>query len=100
MSKKKTVKRHANSSAAAKHAADEARLADKKDRSKNRMDPTARTLMLGDLVFLAVCQMLYDNGMMSEWLSNATTVLGAILMIVALWLQFGGGKKNGAGRLK
>ena len=100
MSKKKSVKRHTNSSAAVRQRAEADRVADEKSRKGKQMDPTARTLMLADLVFLAICQLLYNNGLLSEGLSNATTVLGAILLIVALWLQFGKKRSSGGGRLK
>ena len=89
MSKKKYKKRHSQSTINAKRQAAEARLADEKDRAKNRMDPTARTLLFGDLVFLAVCQLLDSKGMLSDTLSGGCTIIGAILLIVALWLQFG-----------
>ena len=100
MSKKPNKKRHAASSAAVKRAADEAKLADRKDRERKRMDPIARTLLLGDLVFLAICQMLDKGGAMSETMANLTTIIGVILLFIALWLQFGGGRKNGGTRLK
>ena len=100
MSKTKHKKRHSQSTMEAKRLASEARLADEKDRARNRMDPTARTLLLGDLVFLAICQLLYSNGLMSDLVSNITTILGVILLLAALWIQFGGGKGSGSQRLK
>lgn len=97
MSKKKYKKRHSQSTMNAKRQAADAKLADEMDRAKNRMDPTARTLLLGDLVFLAVCQLLYSNGMMSELVSGGCTIIGLILLILALWFQFGKKKRGGPG---
>lgn len=86
MSKHK--KRHSASSAAAKNRASEEALADKKDRDRKRMDPTGRNLLLGDLVFLAICQILDDKGLLSSAMSNLTTVLGVILLLAALYFLF------------
>ncbi|MCI9556795.1 MAG: hypothetical protein HFF53_07630 [Lawsonibacter sp.] len=57
-------------------------------RGEKRMDPTARTLLLGDLVFLAVCQMLYQRGMLSEAVNMGSTAVGAVLLAAALYFQF------------
>ena len=96
MSRKKYQKRHHNSTVAAKRRAAQEELADQKDRARKRMDPTARTLLLGDLVFLAICQLMFSAGLMSDLASGITTIVGAVVLVVALWFQFGNkGKKDG-----
>lgn len=87
MSQKKN--RRPNSSAAVKRQADQRELADRKDRERRRMDPTARLLLLGDLVFLAVCQLLDQQGLLSQRLSLGTVVLGIVFLLLALYFQFG-----------
>ncbi len=89
MSRKKHKKRHSQTVMDAKRQLSEAKLAEEKDRAKNRMDPTARTMLLGDVVFLAICQLLYQGGMMSEFVSGATTLIGVVILLLALWFQFG-----------
>lgn len=97
MSQKKYKKRTHSPAVAAKRAAEQEQIADEMAKSKNRMDPTARALMWSDLIFLAASALLYKNGLLSETLSNLATIIGAILILLALWFQFGrkrrGGKK-------
>ena len=81
MSQKKHKKRHSQSTINAKRQANQAKLADEKDRMQKRMDPTARNLLLGDLVFLAICQLLYNNGMISETFSTISSIIGLILLV-------------------
>lgn len=57
-------------------------------RGQKRMDPTARALLLGDLVFLAACQMLYQRGMLSEAVNTGSAVVGTVLLAAALYFQF------------
>jgi hypothetical protein len=98
MSQKKYKKRRAQSSANVKRRVEDARIADEKERSKNRMDPIARILLLGDVVMLVACQMLYNGGLISDLLANGITLLGLFLLCLALWFQFGGGnQRNGRG---
>ena len=86
MSHKKYKKRHSQSTINAKRQANQAKLADEKDRARKRMDPTARTLLFGNLVFLSITMLLERNGLFS----GACTIIGVILLILALWFQFGG----------
>ena len=64
---------------------------------QKKMNPTARNLLLCNLVFLVVCQMCYDRGLISETFSAFTSILGLVLIFVALWIQFKGGDKNNTG---
>ncbi len=77
-----------------KRQMDQEKLADEKDRAKKRMNPAARALLYGDLVFLAAASILDANHLISEFVSGTLTLIGLILLIVALWLQFGR-KKDG-----
>ena len=97
MSQKKHKKRHSQSTINAKRQANQAKLADEKDRMRKRMDPTARNLLLGDLVFLAICQLLYSNGIISETLSALSSIIGLILLVIALWFQFGNKRGGNSG---
>ena len=65
MSHKKYKKRHSQSTINAKRQANQAKLADEKDRARKRMDPTARTLLFGNLVFLSITVLLERNGLIS-----------------------------------
>ena len=60
------------------------------------MDPTARNLLLLDLVFLAVISLLDMYKMISAPVSAISSIVGLILLFAALWFQFG--KKNKSGR--
>ena len=72
MSQKKRKKRHSQPVMDAKRQATQARLADERDRARKRMDPTARTLLFG-----------------------MATLLGIVLLILALYFQFGRKRKDG-----
>ena len=95
MSKKKHKKRHSQDVMDAKRRANQEKLADERARSRNRMNPVARTLLLSNLVFLAAAQLLYSNGIISEVVSSGCTILGIILLLAALWFQFGKKKDDG-----
>ena len=98
----KHKKRHSNSSAAVRQRAEAARIADDKDRYRKRMNPIARNILFGDLVFLAATAMLEESGFLPKTYSNFFAVIGALLIPVALYFQFvkkDGGPKSGP-RLK
>ncbi len=96
----KHKKRHSNSTIAAKQKAKAEAIADQKDRARRRMNPVARNLLLGDLVFLAASIWLEDLGILSPSLSGVASLVGAALIPIALYFQFV--KKDGgsANRLK
>ena len=97
----KSKKRHSNSYAAVKRRELENRIADQKDRARKRMDPTARNILLGDLVYLAIISMLDNSGMLTELAVGVTTIIGAALIPVALYFQFRGNSGSSGGpRLK
>lgn len=88
MSQKKYKKRKHSVTVTAKRQAEQERIADEKDRARKRMDPTARTLLLGDLVFLAAISLLDANGMVSGPVNAISTIIGIVLLVAALWFQF------------
>ncbi len=95
MSQKKHKKRHSQPVLDAKRQAAQTQLAEDRLRRKNRLNPTARTLLLGDLVFLAVTELLYKGEMISEFVSGCMTLIGVVLLVLALWFQFGPGGRGG-----
>ena len=96
MSQKKYKKRKHSPTVSAKRQAEQERIADEKDRARKRMDPTARNLLLVDLVFLAVVSLLDMNQMLSPIVNAIATIVGIVLLLAALWFQFG--KKDKWGR--
>ena len=97
MAKKKYKKRQYTPVEAARRRAEQEKLADEKDRAKKRMDPTARLLLYGDLVFLALFSFLEYKGLISQLTSGLCTIIGVVLLLIALWFQFGR-KGQGPGR--
>ena len=94
MSQKKYKKRKHSPTVNAKRQAAQERIADEKERSKNRMDPTARALLLIDLVFRAAISLLDMNGILPSGLNALSTIVGLILIVAALWFQFGNKNKS------
>ena len=88
MAQKKYKKRHHNATVTAKKRAEAERIADEKDRSRKRMDPTARTLLFGDLVFLAIVSLLDMAGLLPSPISAVCSLIGIALMLLGLWFQF------------
>lgn len=84
----KNKKRQHSRTVELKRQLEQEKLADEKSRAKNRMDSTARALLYGDLVFLAVISLLDANRLVSDFISGLCTILGVIILILALWFQF------------
>lgn len=97
MSQKKHKKRHSQAVMDAKRQANQAKLADEKDRARKRMNPVTRNLLFGDLVFLAACQMLYSQGMISDFVSGLCTLVGLGMLLLALYFQFVKKRDGGPG---
>ena len=91
----KSKKRQHSRTVDLKRQLEQEKLADEKDRAKKRMDPTARLLLYGDLVFLAVAAILDGRELISDFVSGCLTIIGVILLLLALWLQFGNRKGRG-----
>lgn len=88
MAGKKGKKRQRSRTVELKRQVELEKLADEKDRNKKRLDPTARVLLYGDLVFLAVISILDINKLISDLANGICTVIGGGLLILALWFQF------------
>ena len=95
MSKKKYKKRQHSATVTAKRQAEQERIADEVSRNRKRMNPVARNILLADLVILALAALLEHNGLITPLISGMVSIFGLILMVIALWVQFG--KKNGGG---
>ncbi len=89
MAKKKYKKRQRSFTEQAKRQVQQEKLADEKARSGKRFDPTARALLLCDLVFLSITALLENNGVISSGISTVCTLIGLAALIAALWFQFG-----------
>ena len=95
MASKKSRKRQHSRTVELKRQQEQAKLADEKDRAKKRMDPTARALLYGDLVFLAIISLLDYRDLISDLAGGLCTFIGIVLLLAALWFQFG--NKSGKG---
>ena len=84
----KSKKKHKNSNLAVKRRELENIMADQKDRARRRMNPIARNILLGDLVYLSIIQLLDTNSMLTETASNIATLIGALMIPAALYFQF------------
>lgn len=82
-----------------KRQMEQEKLANEKARSGKRFDPTARALLLIDLVFLAAVSLLDANGMIPQTASGICTVIGVVMLIIALWFQFGPKGRGGGPKL-
>lgn len=94
---KKHKKRQHSRTVELKRQMEQEKLADERDRAKKRLDPTARLLLYGDLVFLAAASLLYANHLISDVVSGVCTLAGVVLLLSALWFQFGR-KEDGPGK--
>ena len=92
---RKNKKRQHSRTVELKRQQEQEKLADEKDRAKKRMDPTARALLYGDLVFLAIVSLLEHQELISETAGGLCTLVGIVMLLAALWFQFG--KKAGKG---
>ena len=54
-----------------------------------KMNPLARNLLLIDLVTLGASQLMVEHEMISEAMANFVAGLGIVMLIVALYLEFG-----------
>ena len=94
---KKNKKRQHSRTVELKRQMEQEKLADEKDRAKKRMNPTTRMLLYGDIVFLAIFAILDGNHLIPPLVSGLSTIIGIVLLILALWFQFGSKKTGGPG---
>lgn len=93
----KNKKRQHSRTVDLKRQLEQEKIADEKSRAKNRWNPAGRALLWGDLVFLAAVSLLEMNGLIPEQAVGLCTIVGVVLLLIALWLLFGT-KKRGFGR--
>ena len=93
----KNKKRQHSRTVELKRQLEQEKLAQEKTRSKNRWNPAGRALLWGDLIFLALTSLLELNGLLPPMATAACTVIGFLLLLIALWLLFG--SKSGRGGL-
>ena len=53
-----------------------------------RFNPLARNILYTDLIILALAQIMYSNGWISDAVSGIATSLGIVLLIMAMYIQF------------
>lgn len=86
--KKGTNSNYKSQSSVQAKAAESARI-DEEVRERKRLKSVARNILLVDLVMLALCQLLISMDKINTMTANIITLLGIVLLIVALWVQFG-----------
>ena len=101
MSQKKRKKRRTQSSYHAGSRQWQDQPTDSQVNYEKKLNPVTRNLLLLDLVLLAVVGLLSNNGLISDTLSAILSLVGIVVMVVALWFQFGrtGTSSGGGGRL-
>lgn len=97
MSQKKHKKRHPQQKRnSASAPAMESEFAS--DGRRKRMNRTSRNLLLLSLVLVAAANLLVNMGMMGQAMANVLSLVGIILLVLALWFQFrdptGGGQSG------
>lgn len=91
----KNKKRQHSRTVDLKRQLEQEKLADEKSRAKNRWNPAGRALLWGDLVLLAASSLLEMNGLITDQAAGLCTIIGVILLLIALWLLFGSRKAKG-----
>ena len=91
MSKQNFDRKQTEEILTAKKQAAEEKLAGRRTGERKRMKPAARNLLLTDLVFLALVQILVSTETISSGLADTLTLIGAVLVLVAVGIQMVGG---------
>ena len=86
--KKGTNSNYKNSASVRAQAAETTRI-DEEVRDRKRLKTIARNILLVDVAMLGVCQLLVSANIINSFTSGIISMLGIVLMIVALWIQFG-----------
>ena len=96
MSQKKRKKRHSQGPSEARNRQLQDQMNNEYLRNnEKRLNPTARNLLLGDLVLLAAVGLLVNHNLISQLLSNILSLVGIVIMMAALWFQFGKKRRDG-----
>lgn len=87
-------RRHSRTEEIKRQLEQEKLAGEKQNRTKNRWNPTGRALLWGDLVLLATASLAERMGLVTEEAAGLATVMGVILLLIALWLLFGKRRKD------
>ena len=102
MSQKKHKKRHPQTRHTVSAPAAESEFSS--DGKRKRMNRTSRNLLIVTLILLACVQLLTQLQIMSDAIANGLSLLGIVLLLLSLWIQFrdptGGPTSGGAPRLR
>lgn len=88
MSKKRSQRKNSNYNYRPGQKAGEDPQALQENSRTKKFSPAARNLLFVDLIFLAVCQMMESGGLLDDVLSAWLTLVGLILLLVAVGIQF------------
>lgn len=86
--KKGTNSNYKNTISSQAKAAETVRI-DEEVRDRKRLKTIARNILLADVAMLGVCQLLLSANIINGFTSGIISILGIVLMVVALWVQFG-----------
>lgn len=84
MSKKRSQRKNSNYNYRPGQKAGEDPQALQENSRTKKFSPAARNLLFVDLIFLAVCQMMESGGLLDDVLSAWLTLVGLILLLVAV----------------
>lgn len=101
MSRKKHKKRHPQTKRPVGAPVEESEFAS--DGTRKRMNSTTRSILLFALVLLAATEAMFRAGLLPEAVSNVIAIVGLVLLMIALWFQFGdpsGGGRTSSGNPK
>ena len=95
MSQKKHKKRHPQAKRRVSAPVEESEFASDGTRKRN--------ILLFALILLAATEAMFRAGLLPEAVSNVVAIVGLVLLMIALWFQFGdpsGGSRTSSGRPK
>ena len=73
------------------------------DGTRKRMNSTTRSILLFALVLQTATEAMFRAGLLPEAVSNVIAIVGLVLLMIALWFQFGdpsGGGRTSSGNPK
>lgn len=101
MSQKKHKKRHPQAKRPVSAPVEESEFAS--DGTRKRMNSTARNILLFALILMAATEAMFRAGLLPAAVSNVIAIVGLVLLMIALWFQFGdpsGGGHTSSGNPK
>ena len=101
MSQKKHKKRHPQVKRPVSAPVEESEFAS--DGTRKRMNSTARNILLFALILMAATEAMFRAGLLPAAVSNVIAIVGLVLLMIALWFQFGdpsGGGRTSSGNPK